>query len=118
MHMMRVMRNPVFGFPTRSDTNRAVQPQKMARGLQIGIQKEANSEKVSCAVTAKLICTFLFSHMQKAGFLMMRLIWLRFHKLISKSLMRFMLLFLSVNHEYGETKAIFCLALVAMIKQK
>ena len=31
------MRKPVFGFPTKSDTNRAVQPQKMARGLKFRI---------------------------------------------------------------------------------
>ena len=28
------MRKPVLGFTTRSDTNRFVQPQKMARGLK------------------------------------------------------------------------------------
>ena len=33
------MRKPVFGVPTRSDTNRAVQPQKMARGLKFRISK-------------------------------------------------------------------------------
>ena len=33
------MRKPVFGFPTRSDTNRAVQLQKMARGLKFRIQE-------------------------------------------------------------------------------
>ena len=37
------MRNPVFGVPTRSDTNRAVQPQKMARGLKFRIKKEEGS---------------------------------------------------------------------------
>ena len=31
------MRTPVFGFPTRSDTIRTVQPQKMARGLKFRI---------------------------------------------------------------------------------
>ena len=31
------MRKPVFGFPTRSDTNRAVLSQKMARGLKFRI---------------------------------------------------------------------------------
>ena len=31
--MSRVKRNPVFGFQTRYWTNRAVQPQKMVRGL-------------------------------------------------------------------------------------
>ena len=32
------MRKPVFGFPTRSDTNRAVQSQKMDRGLKFRIK--------------------------------------------------------------------------------
>ena len=32
------MRKPVFGVPTRSDTNRAVKPQKMARGLKFRIK--------------------------------------------------------------------------------
>ena len=31
------MRKPVFDFPTRSDTNRDVQLQKMARGLKFRI---------------------------------------------------------------------------------
>ena len=34
------MRKPVFGFPTRSDTNQAVQLQKMARSLKFWIKKE------------------------------------------------------------------------------
>ena len=34
------MRKPVFGIPTRSDTNRAVQPQKMDRGLKFWIKVE------------------------------------------------------------------------------
>ena len=33
-----IMRIPVFGFPTRSDTNQAVQSQKMARGLKFRIK--------------------------------------------------------------------------------
>ena len=33
------MRKPTFWFPTWSDTNWAVQQQKMARGLKFGIQK-------------------------------------------------------------------------------
>ena len=37
------MRKPVFGFLTRSDTNRAVQPQKMARGLKFRIKIEEGS---------------------------------------------------------------------------
>ena len=31
---------PVFGFPTRSDTNQAVDPEKMARGLKFQIYIE------------------------------------------------------------------------------
>ena len=34
------MRKPVFGFPTRSDTNWAVQSHKMARGLKFQIKEE------------------------------------------------------------------------------
>ena len=37
--MSRVMRKPMFGFPTWSDTNRAVQSQKIARGLKFRIQE-------------------------------------------------------------------------------
>ena len=37
-HMSLVVRKPVFGFPTRSDTNQALQPQKMARGLKFRIK--------------------------------------------------------------------------------
>ena len=33
------MRKPKFWFPTRSDTNQAVQLQKMARGLKFWIEK-------------------------------------------------------------------------------
>ena len=32
-----MLENLSSGFPTRSDTNRAVQPQKMARGLEFPI---------------------------------------------------------------------------------
>ena len=35
--MSRFVRKPVLRFPTRSDTNWAVQPQKMARGLKFPI---------------------------------------------------------------------------------
>ena len=35
--MSLVLRKPVFGVPTRSDTNRAVQSQKMPRGLKFRI---------------------------------------------------------------------------------
>ena len=38
--MSRVMRKPTFWFPTRSDTNRAVRSQKIARGLKFRIEKE------------------------------------------------------------------------------
>ena len=41
--MSRVMRKPTFWFPTWSNTNRAVQLQKMARGLKFRIQKVEGS---------------------------------------------------------------------------
>ena len=35
--MSHVMRKPTFWFPTWSDTNQALQPQKIARGLKFRI---------------------------------------------------------------------------------
>ena len=64
------MRKPTFWFPTLSDTNQAVQLQKMARGLKFQIQKVeglhylCNKTKalISFVVTAKLICVFVFTY--------------------------------------------------------
>ena len=39
------MRNPTLWFPSRSDTNRAVQSQKMARSLKFRIQEEEEEEE-------------------------------------------------------------------------
>ena len=63
------MRKRTFWFPTWSNTNQAVQLLKMARGLKFWIWKVEDlyylcSEKkalTSCAVTAKLICVFVFA---------------------------------------------------------
>ena len=62
------MRKPTIWVPTRSNTNRAVQSQKTARGWTFWIKKVEElfypcSEKkalISFAVTAKLICAFVF----------------------------------------------------------
>ena len=75
------MRKPVFGFPTMSDTKRAVQLQKLASSLTFQIRKKRDctlriaktKALISFAVTAKLICVFV-SHMQTSVLLMMRLI--------------------------------------------
>ena len=64
------MRKPTFWFPIWSDTNQAVQLQKMARGLKfrIYVVEEVHypcSESkalISFAVTAKLICVFVFAY--------------------------------------------------------
>ena len=37
LNLSLVVRKPVFGFPSRIDTNQAVQSQKMARGLKFPI---------------------------------------------------------------------------------
>ena len=59
------------GFPTRSNTNRAVQPQKMARGLKFRIKVEESvyypyiaktKALISCAGTAQLICVSVFAY--------------------------------------------------------
>ena len=56
-------------FPTRSDTNQAVQPQKMARDSKFwfkeveGLYYAAESKAlISCAVIAQLICGFVFAY--------------------------------------------------------
>ena len=68
------MRKPAFciisGFPARSHTNRAVQPHKMARGLKFHMLEveglyylcSKNKGMISFAVTAKLICVFVFAY--------------------------------------------------------
>ena len=67
------------GYPTRSDTNRAVQRQKMARELTFRIKIEeglcylcSENKGAIFAVTAQLIWAFVFAYMQKGGFLMTR----------------------------------------------
>ena len=66
--MSRLLGKRTMWFPTRSDTNRAVQSQKMVRGWKFWIQKveesyypcRENKGVISLAVTAKLICVFVF----------------------------------------------------------
>ena len=57
-------------FPNRSDTNRPVQAQKRARSLKFRVKVEEelyypsseNKALISFAVTAKLICAFVFAY--------------------------------------------------------
>ena len=65
------MRKPTFWYLTWSDTNQAVQVQKMARGLKFRIKKveglhyvAKTKALISFAVTAKLICVFVFAYAQ------------------------------------------------------
>ena len=62
--------NQSSGFPTRSDTNRPLQSQKQARSLKFGFKKKKRKcsirvaktkALISFAVTAKLICAFVFA---------------------------------------------------------
>ena len=86
--MSLVMRKQSSGFPTRSDTNWAVQSQNMARGLKFRIQKgegvyyplAKTKALISFTVTTKLICVFVFAY-AKAGFLTMRVIQLQVDRL-------------------------------------
>ena len=63
-------KNLSSGFSTRSDTNRAVQLQKQARSLKSRIWEEEklyfpcseNKDADQLAVTAKLICAFVFTY--------------------------------------------------------
>ena len=74
--MSLVVREPVFVIPTRSETNRAVQLHKMTRGLKFCMQEEeglyypcgenkcADQLRRSWAVTAELICVFVFAYVK------------------------------------------------------
>ena len=63
------MRKSTVWFLNRSDTNQAVQPQKTARSLKFQISEEEGltlrvaktKALISFAVTAKLICVFVFA---------------------------------------------------------
>ena len=59
-------RKPVFRFPTGSDTNRALQPQKKARGLNFWILELDGlfylCSDSSCVLPTQLICTFVFTY--------------------------------------------------------
>ena len=55
------MRKPTFWFPTWSDTNQAVQLQKMARGLKFRIV-EGLYHLCSDNKGADLICVFVFTY--------------------------------------------------------
>ena len=67
------MRKTTFWFPTWSDTNQAVQLQKMARGLKFRSKKveglyylfSENKGADQFAVTAKLICVFVFAYAKR-----------------------------------------------------
>ena len=64
------MRKPAIWVPTRSDKNQAVQSQKKARSLKFQFMKKRNftirvpktKALISFAVTAKLICAFVFTY--------------------------------------------------------
>ena len=64
------MRKPTIWVSTRSDINRPVQSQKQARNLKFWIQEEEglyylcseNKGVIIYAVTAKLVCAFVFAY--------------------------------------------------------
>ena len=64
-------------FLTRSDTNQAVQPHKMARGLKFRIQEAEGlyyvaktKALISFMVATKLICIFVFAYAKTCFFFM------------------------------------------------
>ena len=71
------MRKPVFGVSTRQETNQAVKPQKLARGLKFWILEveECSKNKGADHLHGNGAADLrpLFSYMQIAGFLMTRL---------------------------------------------
>ena len=68
--MRHFVGKPTMWFPNRSDTNRPIQQQKQARSLKFWdyVEKELyyprseNKGVISFAVTAKLICAFVFAY--------------------------------------------------------
>ena len=56
------MRKPTIWVPTRSDANWAVQSQKTARSLKFRMKEAKTKALISFAVTAKLICGFVFAY--------------------------------------------------------
>ena len=65
------MRKPVLGFPTRFDTNQAVQQR-----MDLTISVVTTKALTSCAVTMQLICAFLIAY-AIVCFLMIQLILFR-----------------------------------------
>ena len=68
--MSRVKRKPVFGFPTRPNTNWTVQPKKMDKeAWNFGFRKLRDCTiylvktkvLIGCAVTVQLMCVFVFA---------------------------------------------------------
>ena len=57
------MRKPMFWFPTWSDTNQAVQLQKMASGW-IGFRKKRD-RAIYVAKTKASICAFVFAYAKR-----------------------------------------------------
>ena len=63
------MRKPTIWVPTRSDTNQAVQSQKMVRGWKLDLESRGifylcseTKALISFAITGKLICAFVFTY--------------------------------------------------------
>ena len=67
LYLSRLVGKPTMWFPNRSDTNRPVQAQKRDRSLKfrnIALSDRVAKTKalISFAVTAKLICAFVFAY--------------------------------------------------------
>ena len=65
--MSRLVGKPTMWFPTRSDTNRPVQSQKRTKTLKFRkknctIRVAKTKALIGFAVTAKLICVFVFAY--------------------------------------------------------
>ena len=58
--MSRVTRKPVLGFPIRSDTNEAAQPQKMARDLKFRFREKRDCTIYVAKTKALISCLRLF----------------------------------------------------------
>ena len=85
---MRVARVHVFWAKTMPDTNKAVQPHRMARGLKFRMLKVEELHfyepkpkvLIRCKVAVQLICAFVLAYAKSSFFFMTQLI-LSFEKL-------------------------------------
>ena len=87
--MSCLIKKPILGFRTRSNSNWAVQPEKIARCLKFRIKKVERlfylktKALISCTISGQLILTLVFAYANDNGAAYFVLALLVFHKNVS-----------------------------------